>query len=223
MISEHENKIILNGGVHDLDKFNNSARIIIKRDTVVNAINLHNNMNLHFVLEKDSTLVLNMFDFAVDLKTNIIIEATDDSKFVMNAAFIAEVKYELEVETRLYGDNIDGTLNIRGINEAEGVTRVVMNGVVAGETRGNVLSEYAKVLNKSEYSSVLIPNLIVNTNQVEANHGVSVGHIRDEELFYMMSKGISKTNAFRIIEEGFILSIMDEEVKQKIQNILVGR
>lgn len=223
MNSEYENKIVLSGGVFDLDKFNNSAHIIIKGDTIVNAINLHNNMNLYIKLEEGVSLIFNMFDYAVSLETNIVVEADENSSFVVNAAFISENKYNLDVETKFYGNNIDGTVNIRGINEREGTVKVLMEGTVAGETHGNVLNEYARVLNKSEFSNVLIPNLIVNTSEVEANHGVSVGHIDESELFYMMSKGISKTNATKLIEEGFILSIMDEEVKQKILNILVGR
>lgn len=223
MNSEYANKIVLSGGVHALDKFNNSAQIVIKDDTVVNAINLHNNMDLHFILEKGVFLVLNIFDYAVDLSTKIIVEADSSSKFVINDAFITDVKYDLTVETRLYGDDIEGTLNIRGINEREGTTKILMNGIVAGETRGNILNEYARILNKSEHSNVLIPNLIVNTSEVEANHGVSVGHIDDKELFYMMSKGLSRRNAIKIIEEGFLLSTLTPELKQQVQNILVGR
>lgn len=223
MNSKYTNKIVLSGGVHALDKFNNSAQLVIKDDTVVNAINLHNNMDLHFILEKGVFLVLNIFDYAVDLSTKIIVEADSSSKFVINDAFITDVKYDLTVETRLYGDDIEGTLNIRGINEREGTTKILMNGIVAGETHGNILNEYARILNKSEHSNVLIPNLIVNTSEVEANHGVSVGHIDDKELFYMMSKGLSRRNAIKIIEEGFLLSTLTPELKQQVQNILVGR
>lgn len=218
-----ENKIILSGGEHDLDKYNNSTQIVIKGDTVVNAINLHNNLDVHFILEKGVYFVLNIFDYAVDLSTKVIVEATDDCKFVINDAFISEIKYDLSVETRLYGDRIDGTVNIRGINDRRGTSKVLMNGVVAGQTRGNLLNEYAKVLNKSEFSNVLIPNLIVNTSEVEANHGVSIGRIKEEELFYMMSKGLNRHSASKLIEEGFILSIMTPELKQRIKNILVGR
>ena len=70
---------------------------------------------------------------------------------------------------------------------------------------------------------MLIPNLIVNTNDVEANHGVSIGSIDEKELFYLMSKGIDRHNAVKIIEEGFLEAIMPEDVKEKIKNILVGR
>lgn len=223
MNSEYENNIILSGGEYDLDKFNASTHLVIKGDTVVNAINLHNNMHLFIELEENASLILNMFDYAVSLEVKVELEARDNSTFTINNAFIAENKYDLRIDTKLYGDDIYGTVNIRGVNETNGTVKVVMNGTVAGETHGNVLNEYAKVLNKSDQANVLIPNLIVNTNDVEANHGVSIGSIRKEELAYLLSKGIKKSTATKIIEEGFIQSVMPDEVKQTIQNILIGR
>ncbi len=223
MNKEYVNTIVLSTGEYDLEKFNNSSMLIIKGDSIVNAINLHNNLNLKIRIEEGSSLILNMFDYAVMLDISIDIEAYDGATFTVNDAFIAEKKYGLDINTKLYGDNIYGTVNIRGINEEEGTIKVLMNGRVAGNTHGNTLNEYARVLNKSYMSTVLIPNLLVDTNEIEANHGVSIGMIREEELFYLMSKGIPKHTAVKLIEEGFILSIMPDEVKKKIQNILVGR
>ncbi len=206
-----------------MDKYIDDARIVIKEDTIINAVNLHNNMNLTIVVEEECNLELNLFDYAVSLEINLDIELHDRSTLTLNGAFISEIKYELNVDAKLYGDNIYACVDIRGVNEREGTVKINMNGTVAGETHGNVLNEYAKVLNKSELSNVLIPNLIVNTNDVEANHGVSIGSIDEKELFYLMSKGIDRHNAVKIIEEGFLEAIMPEDVKEKIKNILVGR
>lgn len=213
----------MSGGVSNLDKYINSAQIIVRGDTVLNAINLNNNLKLNIKVENEASLVLNMFDYANDLEIDLNIEADDNTTFIVNASFISEVKYALNIDTKIYGNNIVGNVFIRGINEETGIVRVTMNGTVAGETTGNVLNEYAKILNKSELSNVLIPNLIVNTCDVTANHGVTIGQIRDEELFYLMSKGISKSYATKMIEDGFLLSIMPPEASEKIKNILIGR
>lgn len=223
MNRDYVNNIILSGGIVELDKYIDDARIVIKEDTIINAVNLHNNMNLTIVVEEECNLELNLFDYAVSLEINLDIELHDRSTLTLNGAFISEIKYELNVDAKLYGDNIYACVDIRGVNEREGTVKINMNGTVAGETHGNVLNEYAKVLNKSELSNVLIPNLIVNTNDVEANHGVSIGSIDEKELFYLMSKGIDRHNAVKIIEEGFLEAIMPEDVKEKIKNILVGR
>ena len=223
MNDKYMNNIILSGGIVELDKYIDSARLIIKEETIINAINLHNNMDLCIVVESGCNLEFNMFDYAVSLETSLDVELHDNSTFTLNGAFISEVKYELNIDTKLYGDNIYATVDLRGINEEDGTVKINMNGTVAGETHRNVLNEYAKVLNKSKLSNVLIPNLIVNTNDVEAIHGVSVGRIDENEIFYLTSKGIDRHNAVKLVEEGFIESIMPEDVKEKIKNILMGR
>lgn len=224
MENSYSNNIVLGGGVVDLDRFVDSAVFTIERDTCVNAINLHNNMNWKFIVKEGKALTINLFDYAVALGVKFDIELYDNSKLFLNGAFISEQKYEIDITTKLYGDNINADVRFRGVNETQGIVRVSMEGVVAGETKGNVLNEYIKVINKSKLSNVLIPNLIVNSNEVEANHGASISKISEEEKFYLLSKGIDAHHAEKMIEEGFLLSVIDdEEIREKIKNILVGR
>lgn len=222
-MNDYENKIVLNGGLFELDKSNDDATIIVKGDSIVDAINLHNNMSLKILLEPNSSLVFNMFDYAVNLSVNLDIEANDNSRFIINSSFISESDYSLNIDTKLYGDNIYGRVDVRGINEKTGVSKVTMNGTVAGLTKGCELNEYAKIINYGEKPNVMIPNLIVNTNEVVANHGVSIGTIDQNELFYLKTKGLDEITSKTLIEEGFLLSILPENVKEVVKNILVGR
>jgi hypothetical protein len=216
------NNIILNGETANL-QLAGSTKIMVNKDSTLNAINLNNSLNLDIKILDNQEFTFNSFEYRDDIEINLNIEAGENSKFYINMGFIANSKYDLTINTNLYGSNIIGSVNIRGVNELNGQVKILMNGTVAGETHENVLNEYARVINKSEYSNVIIPNLIVNTNDVLANHGASIGTISEEELFYIMSKGISKINAEKLIEEGFLLSIFDEENKDLIKNILIGR
>lgn len=217
------NKIVLNGGINVLEKFNEDAMITVSEDSVLNAINLQGDLNLDIKISNNKTFTLNIFDYVTVKNINLLVECDDEAKFNLNVSFINSGSYNLNVKNNLYGSNIISNVNVRGINESGANTTILMDGTVAGETVGNVLNEYAKIINKSDKSSVLIPNLIVNTNDVIANHGVSIGNINDDELFYLKSKGIDKYSARKLLEEGFILSIMDEDIKTQIKNILIGR
>lgn len=217
------NKIVLSGGRTQIDEFVEDATIIAKESSVLDIINNNKNRTLSFLIQKDADLTINMFDYARDLSVNLVIEVEDNAKVQINNSFITTGKYELDINTNVYGDNTTVSVDIRGINEQSGIVKVLMNGNIAENTKNNVLNEYAKLINKSDATNVLIPNLIVNTNEVIANHGVSLGTIRDNELFYLTSKGIDKNRAIKLLEEGFILSIMDEVNREKIKNILMGR
>jgi Fe-S cluster assembly protein SufD len=58
-----------------------------------------------------------------------------------------------------------------------------------------------------------IPSLIVKTDNVSASHGGTVGEIDEEQVFYMMTRGIPRTVAVRILVEGYF-----EEVVQKLDD-----
>ncbi len=68
------------------------------------------------------------------------------------------------------------------------------------------------------------PILLIDEYDVVANHGASIGKMSDECLFYLMSRGLSKQEAFFLILEGiirpFIDKIVDEELKQKLNQRL---
>lgn len=223
MESEEWNNIILSGGLVDMDRYADKTLYIIKGNTTINAINNHYDAEVKFKVEPGVTLALNMFDFAVKLSKKIEVELDDKASFIFNGAFISEVKYDLTIDIAMYGDNTYSEVNIRGINDKEGTTKVVLNGTVAGETHGSEINEYAKIINKSDEASVVIPNLIVNTSEVTANHGVTVSGLESDKLFYLVCKGIDKDHATKILEEGFLLSIMSDDIKEHIKNILIGR
>ncbi len=65
------------------------------------------------------------------------------------------------------------------------------------------------------------PILLIDEYDCFANHGASIGKMSDEDLFYLMSRGLSKKDAFLLILQGiiapFISSIEIEELKDKIE------
>ena len=55
------------------------------------------------------------------------------------------------------------------------------------------------------------PNLeIENGNIVGAGHASSVGRFNDEELFYLESRGISETEARKLVVRGFFNELVEE-------------
>ena len=58
-----------------------------------------------------------------------------------------------------------------------------------------------------------IPSLVVKTDNVSASHGGTVGEIDEEQIFYMMTRGISRQDAVRTLVEGYF-----EEVVQRLHD-----
>jgi len=66
-----------------------------------------------------------------------------------------------------------------------------------------ILSDHA-----SAYPS---PNLEIEANDVRCTHGASVGKVDADQLFYLMSRGLSRELATKMIVEGFFEEVLQRE------------
>ena len=56
----------------------------------------------------------------------------------------------------------------------------------------------------NESKAMTLPSMDVHENQVEISHEAVVGKIGEEDLFYLMSRGLSESEATKLIVAGFI-------------------
>jgi Fe-S cluster assembly protein SufD len=54
------------------------------------------------------------------------------------------------------------------------------------------------------------PRLEIENNEVRCTHGVTVGQVSDEHLFYLQSRGITREDARRLIVFGFFNQVLDK-------------
>ena len=69
------------------------------------------------------------------------------------------------------------------------------------KAKGLTLSKEAKI--------IAMPNLYIDEYDVIANHSATIGSISNDDLFYLMSRGLSKENATGLVVLGFIKPIID--------------
>lgn len=54
-----------------------------------------------------------------------------------------------------------------------------------------------------------IPGLEILANDVRCTHGATIGHVDDEQMHYLMSRGLPRSEAQRLIVEGFFAPVLD--------------
>lgn len=64
------------------------------------------------------------------------------------------------------------------------------------------------------------PNLEIEANEVRCTHGATVGKVDQDQLFYLMSRGISRDVATRIVVEGFYEDVLQREPVASIRDNL---
>lgn len=66
-----------------------------------------------------------------------------------------------------------------------------------------------------------VPSLEILENDIKAGHATTVGKVNDTEVFYLMSRGLTRKKAKEIIIEGFLSEFLDEfEDNKEKQNLI---
>ena len=72
--------------------------------------------------------------------------------------------------------------------------------------------------------STILPELLIDENDVEASHAMSIGRVDDEQLYYMMSRGLSLPQCTALLSAGYLLPVTDvidnEEVRSALRSEL---
>ncbi len=92
-------------------------------------------------------------------------------------------------------------------------SRVDFNGLVKiekGARGANAWLGANLLLLSKQASGRAVPNLEIAESDVKAGHAATVGRVSDLELFYLMSRGVSKEAATNLIVEGFLQSLLAE-------------
>lgn len=67
------------------------------------------------------------------------------------------------------------------------------------------------------------PGLEIEADDVKATHGATTGRILDEHLFYLMSRGLSKKEAEKLVVEGFLTPSIEKIQDEGIRNSFLAK
>lgn len=71
------------------------------------------------------------------------------------------------------------------------------------------LSDHTLILSPSALANS-IPSLQIEANDVKASHGATVGQIDEDQLFYLMARGLSREQSEQLIVNGFFEPLIDK-------------
>src|SRR5438876_3614886 len=88
------------------------------------------------------------------------------------------------------------------------------------------LSAHGLLLSKKARGE-FIPGLEIAANEVSASHGATTGQIDEDQLFYLMVRGIQRPEAERIIVQGFFEPVLQriplEHLRTRLRRSIVRR
>lgn len=151
-------------------------------------------------------------DSATDSRTNIILQeeyASGTTKTVAITNKEQEAKFVQLVEHK--AKDTEGYIENYGVANNNSV--LVFEGI--GKIHKNMKRSKARQSNKGIVLGVnsrldANPLLLIDEFDVIASHGAAIGKMDDEQLYYLMSRGLTLKNAERLIISGFLSPVLEK-------------
>jgi Fe-S cluster assembly protein SufD len=114
-------------------------------------------------------------------------------------------KLDLELTLIHIAKNTQAHVSLKAVVEGRGVANI--NGTIivrsGAQNTNSFLEERVLLLSKNARATA-IPNLEIEANEVKCSHAATIGHLDDEQLFYLQSRGLTHKKATHLLAQGFL-------------------
>jgi Fe-S cluster assembly protein SufD len=145
----------------------------------------------------------------VRMETNL---AGDGSSAKVTGAYAAHGRQHLDFDTTQEhaAANTVSDLAFRGV--LEGRSNAVWRGMIKvdpGAQQTDAFQESRNLLLSKKAHADAIPGLEILANDVRCTHAAAIAQIDPEQVFYLMSRGIPRPVATRLVIEGFLAELVE--------------
>ena len=128
-------------------------------------------------------------------------------------------------EVRHWGKASNGYILIHGV--MKDAARGIFNGIGKiehGATKADAEQESRVLMLNKDARGDANPILLIDEDDVTAGHAASVGRVDPVQLYYLMSRGISKAEAERLVIHGFLAPVVNklpiDGVKKQLTEVI---
>ena len=222
-------KIIENYVTNEPALVNVMTEVVVKDNAQVEHASLDHFDKTATVYSKKAASVLNHGRYLLSLgalnagnvvyETNVNLNGEGAFSEVKTVGISDDVqKQNLTIAIEHFAPYTEGYIVNHGVSKDEG--QLVFNGigkinkgmhhsVAKQETRSMILSERAV--------AAANPILLIDEYDVSAGHAAGVGKIDEEQLYYLMSRGLSRQQAEILIIYGFLMPFVEDIKNEKLQ------
>ena len=210
-----------------------------KENTKIETIIIVNkNVNLHlfekikgtnaklrtkYYLKENSNTTVSKFNDIEEIKEYTIIYLEEPkAKIKYNLKTIAQKEENYDILTYHNASETISEINPNGVNIKDGKIKFNVSSFVPNKIIKCDASQNNKIINLTNNECIINPNLYIDEYDVTANHSAWIGTFKSDELFYLMSRGINKQEATKLLIKGFLTNKMEitEEEKELIKNTI---
>lgn len=221
IVSKNENYFLLDTPVN--------KNILVKSGANLTILTYNENeeLSLNIDVEKDANVevyhvIKAIKDYTIKENINLLNEGANAKVMaVMLGLNSANINSKITIyhETK----NTTSELLTYAIAKENTFINIDNNAYIRKNAKSTNARQSARGLSLSNNAKILVqPNLYIDEYDVMASHGVAMGSINKDDLFYLMSRGLTKEEASNMVVMGLIEPVLNaidnEEYANKFRN-----
>ena len=209
-----EDNIVLDNEIVELEFKTLKCNLTINGSVWIDDLNNNSLEELNITLLDGSRLLYNKYTKDIkNLKINIL--ENNDTTLEFNYSLYQSIKASIILDSKVLGNNNKCSMNVYGVSDKDGAIVVNATGSVLENIKDNDLLENIRILMLNDSENVIVPNLLVGSNEVSVNHNATISSLDMNYLYYLNSKGLSYEEAKKLIVKGFLKSKLKLRKKEE--------
>ena len=224
------NKIIIDNNTNESDVFiDKDTDLTVDLENTSKEINIHvisgtllkgfiktkkTKNKINYYIDDNCEVIINKL--AIDTSDEITIDIKDvNSKIKYCSSIInyEDNKYTQKIN-HISSDTKSRIVN-HCINLVDKEFKFIVDGIINRDSVRVDFKQDNKIINLKNGKSSILPNLIVDNNDIEASHSAYIGTFDEDKKFYMMSRGLTEKESNDLLIKAFLLSDMILEEKER--------
>ena len=178
---------------------------------ILYVVDQQDNKEYHYSIKEDTII----YHFSINSSSKVVIDL--DREGVSLYYYYNHINYDknvLDIEVNHHKSNTHSELFNHGVNVWDNPLDYIVNGIVPKKSKKCICNQENQIINLRNGKSSIHPNLLIDNYDVESNHSAYIGKWKEEKLFYLMSRGISRKEAYRLLLNAFLFNIDSIDMSQ---------
>ena len=205
---------------------NDNINLKVSRDSKCNVLlfsKLKSKVNLNVTINENANLKLDIISMNNETNDNYNFDLVGEyANLEVNVLSLTKnAKKEFKYFVNHLAPETKSSVSNYGISFENGINSFKVNGIIKPNMKNSDVRQITKGLILHPTGECLAePILLIDYYDVKAYHGATIGKISDDDLFYLMSRGLTKDEAFMLIINGiltpFVKDLNDELIKDDV-------
>lgn len=147
----------------------------------------------------DAKMHVDLIGEGAEVKMRAVAVSSDENKQTVDVLIIHKAPHTYGEMTNIGIANKKGKIVLNGVEKIE-----------KGMKNANAFQTLKGIITSDQAIVEVNPILLIDEFDVKAGHGATIGKIEENQLYYLMSRGLTKREAEKLIINGFLQPIIDE-------------